>query len=303
MIKFDDKSEIGNLNLSRLGLGIEHFAKGSRKLDTNQRDENSRLILKESYSRDIKHYDLVFNLPFFFDVFREFISDKRKDITFTTHLGNVHELKTGKNQRTRSLKLIKNTFDSMLDNLDTDYVDIALLQNIINQQDYDDVLRKGNLEYAKDLKKEGRTRVIGVSGHNPDLLLRIIQNGDFDVVMFTLNFATSTLESTRKLIGFCKSKHIKLIAIKVFMRGKVFSARKQNYPSYICCGKKFTTKLDQPATPADCINHALSLGANSVVFGVKNVEELKSNIESFEKERKFENLVNIVSKFEKAMNY
>ena len=44
----------------------------------------------------------------------------------------------------------------------------------------------------------------------------LIEKGDFDVVMYTLNFITGNLDSTKKLIEVCKKNQVALIAIKTF---------------------------------------------------------------------------------------
>lgn len=289
------------VDLSSLGLGIEHFARGVRKLTDLTRDENSKLILEEAYKLGITHYDLVFNLPYFFDVFREFINDKRKKITFTTHLGSFYEEKASGHKKTRSLKKIQQTFDSMLKSINIDYVDLALIQFVTNKEDYENIIKKGILEYAQQLKKEGKARAVGVSAHNPELLIKMIEKGEFDAIMFPLNFATGILNSTKRLIEICKQKEITVIAIKNLLKGKAFTTKTTNYPAYFCGGKKLKMKLNEPATPAHCMNYAIDSGANTVVFGVKTVEELRSNMESYNSNKGSKNYIYYVNEFKKVI--
>ena len=173
-----------DVNLSPLGLGIEHFARGVRKVTDMTREENSKLILEEAYKLGITHYDLVFNLPYFFEVFRDFIKDKRKNITFTTHLGSFYTKKSSGHIKTRSLNKIQSTFDGMLETLNIDHADIALLQYVTDKEDYQEAIKQGLVDYALDLKKEGKAKAVGVSAHNPDLLLKMIEKDAFDVIMF-----------------------------------------------------------------------------------------------------------------------
>ena len=289
------------VHLSSHGLGIEHFARGVRKLTNLTRDENSKLILEEAYKLGITHYDLVFNLPYFFDVFREFIKDKRKKITFTTHLGSFYDEKANGHKKTRSLKKIQQTFDGMLESLNLDYADLALIQFVTNEEDYENIINKGILEYAQQLKKEGKAKAVGVSAHNPELLLKMIEGGEFDVIMFPLNFATGILNSTKRLIEICKQKEITVIAIKNLLKGKVFTTKTTNYPAYFCGGRKFTMKFNEPATPAHCMNYAFDSGADTVVFGVKTVEELRSNIESYNSNKGSNNYIYYINEFEKVI--
>ena len=146
--KTPNRLEKCGVNLSPLGLGTEHFARGARNSNNTTREENIKPILEESYKLGITHYDLVFGLPYFFDVFGEFIKKQRKKITFTAHISNVFNEKTGKPVKTRSLNKIRAFFDTMLEHLNTDYVDIAMIQSIIKLEDYENVIKKGNLDFA-----------------------------------------------------------------------------------------------------------------------------------------------------------
>ena len=262
---------------------------------------SSKLILEEAYKLGITHYDLVFGLPYFFDVFGEFIKKQRKKITFTAHISNVFNERTGKPVKTRSLNKIREFFDVMLERLNTDYVDIAMIQSIIKLEDYENVIKKGNLEFLKRLKEEGKVKAIGLSAHNPDMLRKIVEKDDYDVIMFPLNFATGYLKSTKTLIDTCKKEGIALIAIKNLLKGKVFNIRTNNYSVYFCSGRQFKMKLDAPVTAAQCMNYAFDLGADSVVFGVKSVGELRRNLQSYESEKAIKNYEEITKKIKESI--
>jgi predicted aldo/keto reductase-like oxidoreductase len=189
----------------------------------------------------------------------------------------------------------------MLERLNTDYVDIALIQFITTLQDYENVIKKGNVEFVNQLKEEGKSKAIGLSSHNPDLLMKIIEKDDYDAIMYPLNLATGILKSTKILIETCKTKGIALIAIKSLLKGKPFNTRTNNYSAYFCGGNKFKMKLDTPATAAQCMNYALDLGADSIVFGVKTVDELRSNFQSYEADKGINNYGELVKKTKESI--
>ena len=282
---FSNRLEKNGVRLSTLGLGVEHFAKGVRKVKHLSREENSKRILDEAFKLGITHYDLVFDLPYFFEVFRDFIKDKRKEITFTSHIGNVFNEVKGTSAKSRSINKIVNSFDRTLETLETDYTDIGLLQYVRNEDDYKKVVKIGLIEYANELKETGRAKSIGISSHNPSFLLETLEKHEFDVVMTVINFATGVRETTRELIDECKKKNISLIAIKNLHKGKLFTTKQTELGYYYSGGSKIHLKLDQPATPAQCINYALDLGVDSVVFGVQTVEQLQEDIQSFREEK------------------
>ncbi len=297
-----NRLELNEVHLNSLGLGIEHFARGVRKITHLTREENSKCIIEEAYKLGITHYDLVFNLPYFFDVFREFIKNKREKITFTTHLGSFFNEKANGHSRTRSLRQIKQTFESMIDNLNVNFADIALIQFVTNKEDYEKVVKNGILDYALNLREEGKARAIGVSAHNPVLLKKMIENGDFDVIMLPLNFATGILKETKELIAICKKKSIAIIAIKNLLKGKAFTTKTANYPAYFCGGNRFSMKLEKPTNPKQCMKFALDLGADNVVFGVKTVEELIHNVSSYMNEKESADYSKIVQKFKSIIS-
>ncbi|MFW9880929.1 MAG: aldo/keto reductase, partial [Candidatus Thorarchaeota archaeon] len=234
-------------------------------------------------------------------VFGEFIKKRREKITFTSHVSNVYNEKAGKPVKTRSLNKIKEAFDDMLERLNSNYVDIALIQFVTTLKDYEDLIKKRNVEFVKRLKEEGRSKAIGLSAHNPDLLKKIIEKDDYDVIMYPLNFATGYLKSTRNLIESCKEKGIALIAIKNLLKGKVLNIKTNNYSAYFCGGSKFKMKLNTPATAAQCMNYAFDLGADSVVFGVKTVDELRRNLQSYESEKVTKNSWEIAKKIKESI--
>ncbi|MFW9908890.1 MAG: aldo/keto reductase [Candidatus Thorarchaeota archaeon] len=292
-----NRLEANGVYLGQLGLGIEHFVRGVSEIKHLTREEHNRNILDEAYKLGITHYDLVFNFPYFFDTFRDFIANKREKITFTTHLGIVYNEKNGNNVKSRSLVNIKKSFESMMDQLDVDCVDIALMQYVRNVEDYEIIKKNRIIEYLHQLKVEGRAKAIGVSGHNPLLLSRTINEGDYDMAMFTLNFATGFHETTKDLIKMCKEKEMAVIGIKTLLKGKLFTTKKTDLAAYYSGGRKYSLKLDEAATPSQCINFALDAGADTVVFGVKTVDELRENVQSFNSEKGMNNYQELVKLF------
>jgi predicted aldo/keto reductase-like oxidoreductase len=186
----------------------------------------------------------------------------------------------------------------MMNQLDVDFVDIALIQYVRNIEDYNKIKKNGIIEYVQQLKEEGRVRAVGVSGHNSLLLSEIIDEGDYDAIMYTLNFATGSHKITKGLINKCKEQQIAVLGIKTLLKGKLFTTRKTELGAYYSGGRKYSLKLDEAATPSQCINYALDYGADTVVFGVSTVDELKENVQSFNSERGKNNYQDLVKLFQ-----
>jgi len=76
------------------------------------------------------------------------------------------------------------TFETSMNYLKLDHVDLLSLHGINNRELLDWSLRKGGcLEAARKLQKDGRTRFIGFSTHaTTDVILETIEHGDFDYI-------------------------------------------------------------------------------------------------------------------------
>lgn len=285
-----DKSK---LSFKELGLGIEHFVKKGDKKFLKE-------ILDEAYNLGITHFDLVYNYPHFFEVFKEFIGNKKSEISFSTHIGQVYSEKSKKSKKSRTLSTIKRTMDYIFEILDIDSIDTGMVQYITNLKDFETIKGKGILDYAYNLKKEEKIKSIGVSGHNQELLLKIIKDSKFDVVMFPYNFVTGHLPLTKELISECKQQNIKIMGIKTLLHGKAFSTKKVTYPKLMSCFSEHTVKLESPAFPYQCFNHALKNGIDQIIFGVKNREQLRENVLSYKSHLKINDYSNIVDQFVKG---
>ena len=81
----------------------------------------------------------------------------------------------------------------------------------------------------------------------------------------------------------------------------MFNTKTNYYSAYFCGGRKLKLKLDIPVTAAQCMNYAFDLGADSVVFGVKTVDELRRNIQYYELEKETKNYGEILKKFKESI--
>ena len=83
-----------------------------------------------------------------------------------------------------SAKEFRRTFETALQYLRLDHVDLLALHGINNRELLHQALRKdGCVAAARKLQKEGRARFIGFSTHaTTDIILEAIQSGEFDYV-------------------------------------------------------------------------------------------------------------------------
>ncbi len=75
-------------------------------------------------------------------------------------------------------------FNTCMDRLNLEYIDLLSMHGINDQETFDWTLRKGGcLEVARQLQREGRVRFVGFSTHGScDLIVRALQTDEFDYV-------------------------------------------------------------------------------------------------------------------------
>jgi len=109
-------------------------------------------------------------------------------------------------------------FEESLRTLKTDHVDLVHIHNIGNKN-LDKVLAKdGILEYLLKQKEAGKTRFIGVSGHErPPQFVKILQTDQIDVVMGVMNYADRNIyDFESKVLPECRKRNVGVVAMKVY---------------------------------------------------------------------------------------
>jgi len=103
-------------------------------------------------------------------------------------------------------------FAGSLRRLQMDHVDI--LYNHASDSEAD-ILSEGALEALTQMKKEGKTRFIGVSSHQPELALKLaMKSGAYDVVLIAFNYTLANDEGLLQTIDEAAKKGIGIVAMK-----------------------------------------------------------------------------------------
>lgn len=152
----------------------------------------------------------------------------------------------------RTARGMATMIDKSLRRLKTDYIDLYQIHAIGSSKDLHKVLGPGGaLEAMKAARDAGKIRHIGVTGHQPSVLIEAIKTGEFDTVMAAINVVDR--ESEQVLLPLAKEMNIGVLAMKP-----------------ICGGT-----LD---TPLHGIRYCLNSPADIVLCGMKNLTEVEDNI-------------------------
>ena len=160
---------------------------------------------------------------------------------------------------------IEESLHTSLSELRTDYLDIFHVYDLQSERELEEISAPGGiLGLYEELKRQGKIRFIGVSGHDNQALVRALKTGRFDVVYGRYNplareVSGSVIPLTRRLRrGF--------VAISALAWG-IFSVPAQRHP-VVLSGKTLPA-----ATTA--FRFALSNpGVDVVLAGVRTAEEL-----------------------------
>jgi len=205
----------------------------------------------------------------------------------------------------RDLTICKRYFEELLQCLKTDYIDFGMLFYMDSHEAIKEMIDNGIVEYAHQLKREGKIRAIGATLHNPETGLRLVKENMVDMMMFSINpaFDMMTGPDTEpldlldeqfadravsvdprriELYRLCQSQGIGLTVMKPLAAGKLLSADHSPFT--------------QALTPAQCIHYALNRPAvASVIVGCESrahVEDAVKYLTISDEERDYSQIIN-----------
>lgn len=220
------------------------------------------------------------------------LKGRRKDVIIQGHIGSV-DLKM-QYDVSRDVPTCKRYFENLLECLGTDYIDIGVLFFIDSEETLKEVFESEYIEYVRELKREGKIRMVGASSHHPEIAAKLVASGEIEHLMFSVNLAYDMLPSSvyiidsliseekmdsktfrgidpvrAKLYELCESRGVSITTMKTLGAGKLLSAEQ--------------TPFAMPLTVAQCIHYALSRPAVvSTLIGCKSREEVLEAVKYFE---------------------
>ena len=210
------------------------------------------------------------------------LKGRREAFIIQGHLCTVWE--NGQYLRTRDMSKVMPAFNDLLEQMQTDYIDIGMIHYVDAMDDYDTVFNGSIIEFAQRLKAEGRIRHIGMSSHNPT-----VESGLVDVLMFSINPAydlqpanedvnvfwdenawqqtlTNIDPDRERLYSLCEQRGVGIDVMKAYGGGDLLSEERSPF------GKALTA--------VQCIDYALSRpGVASVMAGCRTTGELQQALD------------------------
>ena len=267
------------LQVSEIGLGCEGF---------NEKDEAfTEEMFALAFEHGINCMDLYSPNPDMHKRVGKAINPKRAEFILQEHLCTTW--KDGQYQATRNIDEVKASFETMLQNLGTDYIDVGMIHYVDSVKTWKDIAEGDIMKYALELKEQGKIRHIGLSSHNPEAALEAVKSGHIEVLMFSVNpcydllpgdedveklWAAESYEKPlfnldpkrEELYETCQRMGVGITVMKAFGGGDLLSDK------YSPAGKAMTA--------LQCIHYALTRPAVAAVLaGVHSREQLQASID------------------------
>jgi predicted aldo/keto reductase-like oxidoreductase len=268
--------------LGRTGLEVGVLAVGTEHL-LRQPPETVAEVIGQAIERGVNYFDVVYAFPDYLDALGAAFEGRREGLLLAGHLGST--VKDGQYCRNRSPKACEAVLRDVLERLHTDHVDILHLHNFNSAKEWVTIARPGGvLDLAIRLRQEGRTRFLGISAHDVEVVRRAIESGHVDVVMFPVSLLAHAMPRLGALLDLCAREQIGVVAMKPYAGGRLLRERgMQRVPGYATGGESYKVRFPENITPAQCLGYTLAqVGVSTALTGPRTVEELASSLDGVE---------------------
>ncbi len=158
----------------------------------------------------------------------------------------------------RTKKSVNRQLEESLQRLQTDYIDLLQLHEVIRWDDPEKFFAPGGgIEAFLAARDAGKIRYIGFTGHkDPDIHLKMLeQDFAWDAVQMPLNVLDAHYESfTRKVLPVLMEREIGVLGMKPFAAGQLFDSG--------------------VITAREALRYALNLPASVIITGIQSQRDL-----------------------------
>ena len=137
----------------------------------------------------------------------------RESYVLATKVPGDRERKTGYLLPDSSPESFKAKFDTSLERLGLEYVDILYLHNIRRGED---ALSEPMIGALKEEKKQGRARFIGLTTHagEPEVIRAAVKSQAYDVILTAYNFRKDYIDDLRAAVAEAAQAGLGIVAMK-----------------------------------------------------------------------------------------
>jgi predicted aldo/keto reductase-like oxidoreductase len=252
-------------NVTMLGLGGYHVGWTSEK--------DAQEVIETAIEGGIRFFDTAHN-------YKDGISEERYGKYLIPKYRDSIFLMT-KSQANNGKELMEE-FELSLRRLKTDRVDLLQIHSLKNPEDVKNRKKNGVIDAMKKIKKSGKAKFIGFTGHsNPEAHIQMMQNNpdirEFSTIQMPVNAVdlNSSHSFIKKALPLALENKLGLLAMKTLADGRFFSIKQQV--------DKIKWKSDRPAIPnyisvKEALYFVWSLPLSVLISGAENKDLLKEKI-------------------------
>lgn len=272
--------ELGKTGLpvSEIGMGCEGFVGKS--------PQEIKRFVDEMESGGVNCIDLYTPDPALRENLGRALAGRRGRFILQAHLCTVWQ--NGQYKRTRDITQVKAGFHDLLARMNIDNIEIGMIHYVDTIEDWLAVKDGVVMEYAQQLKKEGKLLHIGLSSHNPAVAAEAVQSGLIEVLMFSINPCYDLQPASDNCEDLWDEKNYDRPLVNINPQRTALYESCQRLGVGITVMKAFgggdlldaSLSLAKMAlTPYQCLHYALTRpGVAAVMAGARTIEELQSCI-------------------------
>ena len=205
--------------LGRTGLEVGNLGLGTEYLVGQDQNVYSECI-KICIDSGINYIDVIFAFPDYRDRLGKAMHGLQDRFVIAGHIGCAET--DGQCRKSRDANECSDLFSDLLERLDIDRAQIAMIQFVDADRDYERVMGPGGLyELAQRLKQEGKADHIGISIHDYASAGRAAASGAYDVIMFPLGIILAPIP-VDEFSSSCRENNVGVVAMKFFGGGRLF---------------------------------------------------------------------------------
>ncbi len=203
------------------------------------RSDNPNLV-KAALNSGIKHIDTAHvyqggqNEVMLGKLLKDF--DRDSFVISTKVKGDGMEPETGQFTSATSPEAFMEKFNTSLDRLQMEYVDILYLHSLSTKES---VMFEPLMKVLEQIRKEGRARYVGVSTHSnePEVIKAVAESGFYDVVLTAVNYLMDHYPKVKQAIAQAAEAGVGVVAMKTMAGG--FIDRERTKPVNAKAALKF----------------------------------------------------------------
>ena len=248
--------------ISEIGLGSAYIYEAGT--------QEAVRALRAAYDGGVNYFDLAAGDGAAFPIFGEALGDVRDRVLYQIHFGA--DYRKGEYGWSLDPDVIRQSVRLQLEQLRTDYIDYGFIHCQDEISDWETYKKNGVYDDILSLKKQGVVRHIGLSSHTPSVVMRIMDEVDIDMLMFSVNpaydyghgeFANGSVDERAQMYRRCEKEGVGISVMKPFSGGQLLDAEQSPF--------------GRALTQYQCIRYALDKpGVLTVLPGAQSMEEVRA---------------------------